>query len=99
MYITANMDSIVKGNDIKADVRKRISRKKNVSVEFKERKMKICTIIFIAEEICSWLSPLNKQTTSPFSPPTKVIENVIEFFRTSSALSEKKFLLKSAKNQ
>jgi len=28
--------------------------------------------VFIAEEICSWLSPFHNQTASQFSPPTKV---------------------------
>jgi len=40
--------TLVKGNDIK-------NKAKNVYVEFEEWKRSI--IVFIAEEICSWLSP------------------------------------------
>jgi len=38
----------------------------------KNGKCTISIILFITEEICSWLSPLHKQIALPFSPPTKV---------------------------
>jgi len=37
--------------------------------------------LFIAEEICSWLSPFHKQTTSPFTPPTKVTAKNVYLWR------------------
>ena len=48
------------------------NKARNVSLVFERRKCKINIIAFIAEEICSWLSPFHKQTASLFSLPTKV---------------------------
>jgi len=45
--------TVVKGNDNK-------NKAKNVYVVFEERKCKISTIVFIAKEIFSWLSPCHK---------------------------------------
>jgi len=37
------------------------NKARNVSLVFERRKCKINIIAFIAEEICSWLSPIHKQ--------------------------------------
>jgi len=50
-------------------------------MNLKNGKWKRNIIVFIAEEICSWLSSFHKLTRSPFTPPTKVTKELFNFLR------------------
>ena len=52
----------------------------------KDGKYKINTVVFIAEEICPWLSSFHKQTVSPFTPPTEMTATVKNLVSRSQIL-------------
>jgi len=47
-------------------------------LNLKNGKWKRSIIVYITEEICSWLSTFHKQTGSPFTPPAENLYRLVE---------------------